>query len=103
MEVFLKTVSAMDMKLHISQMKKELLADPEVRKYYDESKPEYDLIRSVIDKRLQKKMSQKELARKVGTGQSTISRLESGEYNPSMKFLKKVARALGAKLSISLH
>lgn len=40
-----------------SVMKKELLADPEVKKYYDELAPEYELIRAVIDKRLKKKMS----------------------------------------------
>lgn len=84
-------------------MKKELLADPEVRKHYDELAPEYELIRAVIDKRLQKKMSQEELARKIGTGQSAISRLESGEGNPSFKFLQKVAQALEARLTISLR
>ena len=83
--------------------KKKLLADPEVKKYYDELEPEYELIHAVIDKRLKKKMSQKELARKIGTGQSAISRLESGESNPSFKFLQKVAQALGARLTISLR
>lgn len=86
-----------------AQLKKELLADPEVKKHYDALEPEYALIRSVIDKRLKKKMSQHELARKIGTGQSAISRLESGESNPSMKFLQKVAYALGARLSITLQ
>lgn len=86
-----------------SQLKKELLSDPEVKKYYDALEPEYRLITSVIDKRLKKKMSQHELARKVGTGQSAISRLESGEGNPSMKFLQKVADALDARLSVTLQ
>lgn len=85
------------------EMKKELLADPEVRKHYDDLAPEYELIRAVIDKRLKKNMSQTELARKIGTGQSAISRLESGESNPSFKFLQKVAQALGARLTISLR
>lgn len=86
-----------------SQMKKELLSDPDVKKYYDDLVPEYNLIQSVIDKRLKKKMSQAQLAKKMGTGQSAISRLESGGGNPSFKFLQKVAQALGAKLSISLR
>ena len=86
-----------------SEMKKELLANPKISKHYDELESEYELIRSVIDKRLQRKMSQSELAKKVGTGQSAISRLESGEYNPSMKFLQKIARALEARLTISFH
>ena len=47
-------------------------------------------------------MSQKELAQKMGTKQSALSRLESGTYNPSLLFLKKIATALDAKLSISI-
>ena len=84
-------------------MKKELLSDPEVKKQYDKLGPEYELIRAVIDKRLKRKMSQADLAKKIGTGQSAISRLESGEGNPSFKCLQKVAQALGARLIISLH
>ncbi|MEK7141331.1 MAG: helix-turn-helix transcriptional regulator [Patescibacteria group bacterium] len=83
--------------------KKKLLADPEVKKYYDDLGPEYELIRSIINKRIVKKMSQQDLARKIGTGQSAISRLEGGEGNPSMKFLQRIALALGARLSISLQ
>ena len=83
--------------------KKKLLSDPEVKKYYDELAPEYELIRAVIDKRLKKKMSQSQLAQKIGTRQSAISRLESGESNPSFKFLQKVAQALGSRLSISFR
>lgn len=82
---------------------KEALKDPEVKKYYDELEPEYQLIRAVIDKRLKKKMSQAQLARKMGTRQSAISRLESGESNPSFKFLQKVARALDSGLHISFR
>ncbi len=83
--------------------KKKLLADPEVRKLYDELEPEYTLVRTIIDKRLKRNMSQQELAKKSGTGQSAISRLESGTANPSMKFLQKIARALGTRLTISLQ
>jgi len=89
--------------ISFEEHKKKLLADPEVKKYYDELEPEYALIRSVIDKRLKKKMSQAQLAKKVGTRQSAISRLESGESNPSFKFLQKVARALDSSLHISFR
>ena len=86
-----------------TELKKELLSDPEVKKYYDELEPEYRLVRSIIDKRLQKKMSQAELAQRVGTRQSAISRLESGNANPSIQFLKKVASALNASLEIKFR
>jgi transcriptional regulator with XRE-family HTH domain len=36
------------------------------------------------------------------TGQATISRLETGNYNPSVKFLRRLAKALDAKLTIRL-
>lgn len=83
-------------------LKKELLQDPEVKKAYDDLELEYNIIAQVIQKRLDKKMSQKQLAEKVGTKQSAISRLEGGNSNPSVAFLEKVAKALGGKLQISL-
>ena len=45
-------------------------------------------------------MTQERLAEKVGTRKSNISRLESGNYNPSLDFLVKVARSLGKNVSI---
>ena len=43
-----------------------------------------------------------ELAFRVGTQKSNISRLESGTYNPSLDFLTKVARSLGKEVQIIL-
>jgi len=80
---------------------KQQLKDPDFKREYDKLEPEYAVIRAVIGKRIEKKMSQQQLAKRVGTKQSAISRLESGGSNPSMKFLQKVATALGARLSIS--
>jgi len=63
---------------------------------------EYSIISQVIQKRLEKKMSQKQLAEKIGTKQSAIARLEGGNTNPSVAFLEKVSKALGSKLQISI-
>jgi len=46
-------------------------------------------------------LTQEELAQKIGTRQSNISRLEGGNYNPSLQFLKKLARGLEKELHIS--
>lgn len=81
---------------------KKSLKDPEVKAEYDRLEPEFAIIRSIIKKRIEKKMSQKQLAAKMGTQQSALSRLESGTYNPSLAFLKKVSAALGGKLHISI-
>ena len=47
--------------------------------------------------------SVKELAEKIGTKQSVISRLESGRANPSVAFLKKLAEALHSRLEIKFN
>ncbi len=81
---------------------KETLKDPEFKKAYDALELEFSIIEQVIRKRLEKGLSQKQLAEKIGTKQSAISRLEGGNISPSIAFLEKVAKALGGKLQISL-
>ena len=85
------------------QIKKNLLKNKSTLKAYENLEPEFALARMIIEKRLKRGLTQAELARKIGTKQSAIARLESGAYNPSIKFLSKVAGALGAKLSFSIH
>jgi len=86
-----------------TQLKKELLRDPEVRREYERLGPEYALIEHMIKKRIEKKMSQADLARKIGTKQSAISRVESGNGNPTLAFMQKIAEAFGSRLSISFE
>lgn len=64
-------------------------------------KLEFSIIEQVIKKRLDKGLTQKQLAEKIGTKQSAIARLEAGSINPSVAFLAKVAKALGGKLQVS--
>lgn len=80
----------------------EALKDPEWKKGYDALELEFSIIEQVLRKRLEKGLTQKQLAEKVGTKQSAIARLEGGNANPSVAFLEKVAKALGSKLQISL-
>ena len=80
------------------QFKLHLLKNKELKKSYDELEQEYELIEKLIEKRLEKGLTQNELASKIGTKQSAISRLESGDYNPSLAFLYKVANGLETKL-----
>jgi predicted transcriptional regulator len=86
-----------------NDFKKELLSDPEVKKDYDRLGPKFDLIRSIIEKRIEKNISQKELASRMGTKQSALSRFESGNYNPSLAFMQRVAEALDSKLEIKIR
>jgi ribosome-binding protein aMBF1 (putative translation factor) len=80
---------------------KESLKDPQFKKVWQESEAEYQLAVKLIDARLKKNMSQRELASKVKTSQAAISRIEAMAGNPSLSLLKRIARALDTKLSIS--
>ena len=84
------------------KLKKNLLKDTRVRQAYDDLGAEFLLAQTVMEKRLAKGYTQKILAQKIGTKQSAIARLESGRYNPSLVFIGKVAKALNAKVTISL-
>lgn len=87
-----------------TKFKKRLLSGKSrVKKAYEELGPEFEIIALLIKTRLHKRLSQKELAEKIGTKQSAISRLESGGYNPSLSFLYKIADALDARLKVSVN
>jgi len=79
---------------------KSKLKDPEFKAEYDRQQPEFALIQALIDARIKKGVTQDKLAKKLGTKQSAIARLESGRANPSVAFLKKLAQALNSHLEI---
>jgi len=79
---------------------KESLKNPKIKAEYDKLQPEFALIQAVIDARVKGGVTQEELAQRIGTKQSVISRLESGRANPSVAFLKKLAQALNSHLEI---
>ena len=68
---------------------------------------EYDDIDAVIigykikERRIELKLSQEELAHKVGIDQSDLSKIEKGNANPSVKMLSRIASGLNTKASIS--
>ncbi len=82
--------------------KKRALADKEIKKAYDELGPEFAIIEKLIENRLNRGVSQKQLAKMIGTKQSAISRFESGRYNPTVSFLYKIADALDVKMKITV-
>ncbi len=84
------------------EMKADMLKDEEFRIEYEKLKPRYEAIEQIIRARKEQNMTQAELAKRVGTQKSNISRLESGNYNPSIDFLAKVAESLGKSLSVQL-
>lgn len=80
---------------------KKALQDPELKAEFDRLQPEFSVIEAMIEARIKKKLTQKELAEKMGTKQSVISRIETGRGNPTLSFLKKIAAATDRNLIIT--
>ena len=76
----------------------DVLADPACAEY-DPTGGKLDFVQQMIDLRVKKGLSQRQLAERVGTHQPSISRLEAGRIG-SLSFLHKVASALDASLEI---
>ena len=85
-----------------SKAKEIILKNKNVQKEYELMEAEYKIIEEIIMARREKNLTQKGLAELIGTKQSNISRLESGNYNPSLDFLQKVATAMGKKLEVRI-
>ena len=85
-----------------SKAKEIILKNKEVQKELQINEAEYKIIEEIIEARREKNLTQKELAELVGTRQSNISRLESGNYNPSLEFLQKIASAMGKRLEVRI-
>jgi DNA-binding XRE family transcriptional regulator len=85
-----------------SKAKTIILKNEEVRKELKNNEAEYKIIEEIIMARKEKNLTQKDLAKLVGTKQSNISRFESGSYNPSLEFLNKIAHAMGKELQVRI-
>lgn len=70
---------------------------------YNQLAPRFEAIRVEIACRKEVGLSQKELAERMGTTQAIISRFESGNYNPSLDLLQRMATCMGKQLHISFE
>ena len=79
----------------------EKLKNPKFRKYYDEYGKQLEIAYQILQLRKQKRISQSELAKKIGTKQSNIARMEAGEQNFSIDTLQKIAQVFNRDLKVS--
>jgi|SRR3989344_1687235 len=86
----------------LDKLHKSWLKDSAYKRAYEETEPEYQLARSLIGARLKRKMTQEELAKKIGTKQPVISRIEAMSQKPSLSLLERIAKALNARVEIRI-
>ena len=80
------------------------LARADVKAEYERLKPEFAFLDQVLSARQAAGLTQADIARRIGTTQSAIARLESGSGKllPSLSTLHKYAHAVGCRVEIKL-
>ena len=82
----------------------ERMKSPGFKKAWHDLDSEFELLESMIKAREKAGISQGELARKIGTKQPALSRLERGGFSKAtVETLKKIADALGMRLVVKLQ
>jgi DNA-binding XRE family transcriptional regulator len=84
----------------MSDLKKELLQDEEFRSEYVRLEDEFALAAQLIEARKRAHLTQEEVAKRMGTTQSVVARLESGHPLPSLRTLQRYAQAVDGKVEI---
>ena len=86
----------------VSALHKKWMKTAKYRKAFQVLEEEFAWAGAVIEARSRAGLTQGELARKMGTTQPAVARLESGRTRPSLRTLERLALATGSQLSISL-
>ena len=86
------------------QLKQRALARADVKAEYERLNEEFSFLDEFLKARSIAGITQAEVARRIGTTQSAIARLESGrgKHSPSLATLRKYACVLGYRLEVRL-
>lgn len=87
----------------VAEVHRKWMKDPAYRAAYDALEEEFALVSSVIEARTRAKLTQAQLAKKMGTTQAVVARLESGRAMPSTRTLERFAKATGTRLRITFE
>ena len=78
----------------------EQMQDPESRREWEATEAEYQIKKAMVEARIRRDLTQKQLSELTGIAQADISRLENGSANPSLATLRKLAKGMGMRLKI---
>ena len=90
-------------RFNFSQFKEKALENPEVRNEYEQLQQKYELKTKLISLRKMSGLTQEELAKKLHTQKSNISRLENvnSKISPRLSTIEEYAKAMGYNLEIN--
>ena len=87
----------------LKDLKERFMKDPAFREEYERADEEYALVEAMVRARTAAKLTQSELAARIGTTQSAIVRLEGGRLSPSVRTLRRYAEATGMRLTFGFE
>jgi len=93
-----KQIKALDFEDYLQ----EELKNPEAKRLFDEYGRQLEISYQILKLRQARGLSQNDLAKKIGTNQSNVARIESGQQNFTIKLLDKIASALEVDLKVRL-
>lgn len=76
------------------------MKNPEFKKEWDSLEPEFVTMQALIDARKKCNLTQKELAERTGINQADISKIETGNANPALSTLKRLAEGMDMVLKL---
>jgi len=83
----------------------EQMKDPEFKKAFEDSEEEFNVLRQIVEMRLEKGLTQTQIAERMHTTRSVVCRLEAGLSNgvpPSLSMLKRYVAVLGKTVQLRL-
>ena len=83
--------------------KERFMKDPAFRDEYPRADEEYALVEAMVRARAAARLTQAELAARIGTTLSAIARLEGGRLSPSVRTLRRYAEATGMRLTFGFE
>ncbi|MBE4176284.1 helix-turn-helix domain-containing protein [Vibrio parahaemolyticus] len=89
--------------MSLQKLKQRALANAEVKNEYDKLESEFSFIDQLLTMRTKAGLTQEQVAERMHTQKSNVSRLEKGNANPSWSTLLKYAHACGFELTLKPH
>lgn len=79
----------------------EIMKNQEVKKEYENLRPQYNIIKEIIGLRKEKSLTQEDLAKLTGISKMKIKSIENGSITPTIEMLNKIAQVGGKQLSVN--
>lgn len=86
-----------DLDKYINERKEK---DAGFKKIWEDEEIKREVVKTLLEMRINQGLTQKELAEKLETSQSSIARLERGKGNPTLNFLVKLGRVFNKRLEL---